>query len=306
MNPSVRKVRLTFWTFALLAGFLQAWSYRFFIEPDGVNYLDIASAYLRHDWAAAINGYWSPFYSWLLAAILGMVHPSAYWESTFLHLLNFVSYLVALRCFEFFFRTLLVLVGTRYPNTVGGQGLPEWAWWTIGYMSFLLAALRLITLATDTPDMVLAAFLFLSTGMLVDLAHRRGGVLSYSLLGAVLAAAYFAKSVMFPMSFVVLLTAAFSGARGKRPEPRVLATLAAFALVSCPFVAAISRAKGHLTFGETGKVAYLNEVKPSSIASPVIGPQNLTPPAGRSRQLFTEPAVYEYGAVPLSGTFPPW
>jgi hypothetical protein len=306
MNPSLRNVRLTFWTFALIAGILQAWSYRFFIEPDGVNYLDIASAYLRHDWAAAINGYWSPLYSWLLAAILGTVHPSAYWESTFLHLLNFISYLVALRCFEFFFRRLLVLVATRYPNTVDGQGLPEWAWWIIGYTSFLLAALRLITLGMDTPDIVLAAFLFLSTGMVVDLAHRRCSVLSYTLLGVVLATAYFAKSVMFPMSFVFMFTAAFSGASGKRPEPRVLATLAAFALVSWPFVGAISRAKGHLTFGETGKVAYLNEVKPSTIASPVVASQNSEAPAGLSRQLFTEPAVYEYGSVPLSGTFPPW
>jgi hypothetical protein len=304
MNPSLRNTRLTFWGFAVSAGILQTWSYRFYIEPDGVNYLDISSAYLRRDWSAAINGYWSPLYSWLLAIVQWLFHPSAYWESTFLHLLNFVFYLFALRCFEFFFRKLLSLLAARYPDTFGDKGLPEWAWWVIGYAAFLLATLRLITLGMDTPDMVLAAFLFLSTGMLVDLAQHRNSALSHAILGVVLAAAYLTKSVMFPVSFVLIFAVAFARGGLKKPDPRALATLTSFLMVSCPFIIALSRAKGHLTFGETGKIAYLDQVRPSFGHSRggIPDSEKLLHPI---RELFDEPIVYEYDTT-LAGTFPPW
>jgi hypothetical protein len=305
MNPSLRRVRMASWSFAFVAGILQAWSYRFYIEPDGVNYLDVAAAYLRGDWSHAVNGYWSPLYSWLFVLIASLFHPSAYWESTFLHLLNFIFYLLALLSFEFFFRRLTSLLEARYPNTVGDEKLPEWAWWVLGYTAFLLAALRLLTLGSDTPDMVLAVFLFLSAGLLIDLANRQVSVMRYFWLGLALGVAYLTKSVMFPLSFVYMLTAAFACGGMKRPDARVLAALAAFALVSCPWIVVLSRAKGHLTFGETGKVAYLNEVKhyPTGISeTSAVPPQKLLHPV---TLLFDNPTVYEY-TEPLTATFPPW
>jgi hypothetical protein len=83
------------WCFGLAAaaGLLQAWAERFSIEPDGVNYLDISYAYLRHDWHSAINAYWSPLYSWLLALVFGLTHTSLYWEATVLHAVNFGIFL---------------------------------------------------------------------------------------------------------------------------------------------------------------------------------------------------------------------
>src|SRR5713101_7844684 len=78
---------------AILAGFLQVWAARFYPSADGNNYLEIAFAYLRGDWKNAVNAYWSPLFSWLLALCLGIFRPSPYWESTVLHLLNFVGLL---------------------------------------------------------------------------------------------------------------------------------------------------------------------------------------------------------------------
>src|SRR5712664_928654 len=103
----LRLLRALFWVITFAAGFLQAWAARFWISPDGNNYLDIATAYLRGDWKNAINAYWSPFFSWLLALCLRLFHPAPYWESTLLHLLDFVGLLVALLCFEFFFQSFL-------------------------------------------------------------------------------------------------------------------------------------------------------------------------------------------------------
>ena len=154
MSPSSRAVRTGFRLAAIVLGFLQAWAFRFYIEPDGVNYFDIARAYLRRDWTNALNAYWSPLYSWLLALIQWAVHPSPYFESTFLHLLNFVLFLLALASFEFFFRRLLSLTVVSYPEVGDNEGQPEWAWWTLGYTAFLVCTLRLITLGRDRKSVV--------------------------------------------------------------------------------------------------------------------------------------------------------
>src|ERR1700704_5705944 len=60
---NLRLLRAIFWLATACAGFLQAWAARFWISPDGNNYLDVASAYLRADWAHAVNAYWSPIFS---------------------------------------------------------------------------------------------------------------------------------------------------------------------------------------------------------------------------------------------------
>lgn len=40
------------------------------MNADGIVYLDIGDAYLRGDWAVAINPVWSPLYSWVLGLVV--------------------------------------------------------------------------------------------------------------------------------------------------------------------------------------------------------------------------------------------
>ena len=40
--------------------------------PDGLNYIAIAELYAAGQWAAAINGYWSPAFSILLAPFVAV------------------------------------------------------------------------------------------------------------------------------------------------------------------------------------------------------------------------------------------
>src|SRR5712671_3448297 len=104
---NVQLVRVAVWITTITAGLLQTLAVRFYISGDGNSYLDIASAYLRGDFANAINAYWSPFYSWLIALVLGIFKPSGYWETTILHVVDFAGLLAALRAFEFFFSNFL-------------------------------------------------------------------------------------------------------------------------------------------------------------------------------------------------------
>jgi hypothetical protein len=298
MAFSSRGIQIAFRFAALALGFCQCWAYRFYIEPDGVNYLDVAQAYGKRDWANAINAYWSPLYSWLMTLMHWMFHPSAYWESTFLHLLNFILFLLALASFEFFFRRLLSLIREFFPEAVDGEGPAEWVWWLLGCTVFLICSLRLITIGMDTPDMALATVIFLATGLLIDLAKSDRVMWRVQfLLGLILGVGYLTKSVMLPLSLVYMVT---SGARNgsKKPNMRALATVAGFLLVSMPFVVVLSYAKGRLTFGETGKVAYINQVSGPSTEdkSKIIHQVN---------RLYDHPPVYIY-VTPFSATYPAW
>ena len=55
------------WLLAIVLGLIQVDAYRFTLSSDDpISYLDIGDAYLRGDWNAALNSYWSPLYSWIV------------------------------------------------------------------------------------------------------------------------------------------------------------------------------------------------------------------------------------------------
>lgn len=285
--------RYCLWAIAGLVGLLQTIAHRFYIEPDGVNYLDVAYAYLRHDFQNAINAYWSPLYSWLLAFAIALSHASTYWESTILHFLNFLIYLLSLTCFAFFFRGLTALASEEV-------GLPEkrplalLAWNLFGYSLFVYASIELVRLDTDTPDMLVAAACFLATGILVRI---RNGVVTKGFfhfsLGVVLALGYIAKAVMFPISLVFLLSSFFVSGNWRQAVPRTALAFASFLLFASPWLLTLSNAKGRFTFGETGRLNY---------AWYVHGTGTRLHPV---RLLCTNPPVEEF-ATPVAGTYPPW
>ncbi|NDJ14500.1 MAG: hypothetical protein EBY17_25445 [Acidobacteriia bacterium] len=68
-------VRVVLRFIAVLLALVQTSNGRFYMDPDGTAYADIARAWLCGDWGLALNGYWSPLYSWLLALIYGVVQP---------------------------------------------------------------------------------------------------------------------------------------------------------------------------------------------------------------------------------------
>src|SRR5688500_8804181 len=42
-------------------------SFHKFLNPDTLSYINIGELYAQGEWPLAINGYWSPLYSWILA-----------------------------------------------------------------------------------------------------------------------------------------------------------------------------------------------------------------------------------------------
>ncbi|MGH7572006.1 MAG: hypothetical protein ACREMK_09220 [Gemmatimonadota bacterium] len=272
------------------------------MSEDGMSYLDMGDAYLRGDWAMAVNAVWSPLYSWILGLAMWLVDPSPRWEIPLVHVVNFGIYLVALFSFEFFWRRLTAVAGEEGP--VGRIGFPDWAWISIGYALFVWSSLALIRVWAVTPDMLVAALVYVAAGLLLDIGAGSARRWTWVVFGLVLGLGYLAKAVMFPLAFVFLLLAVLTQRDRRKAAGQGALALAAFLLVALPLVAALSSAKGHATFGETGRLAYLRYV--NHVPYPfwtAEAPSGLGEPEHPARLVFDDPPVYEFG-TPVGGTYP--
>lgn len=302
---SVRLVRGVTWTVTFAAGLLQALADRFTISGDGNSYLDVASAYLRGDFAHAINAYWSPFYSWLIAVVLWVFKPSAYWETTILHLLDFAGLVVALFAFEFFFRCFLVAKRHIMPPEHENLQLPPFAWWILGFGLFLSATLEVLTMYPTSPDAWVCAVTFLSAGLILKISIREGGLPYFAVLGLVLGLGYLTKSFYFPLAFVFIATAWLASRRLRRNFSGAVIALAVFALVAGPFVFALSKAKHRFTFGDAGTIAYAEFMDWLPEAMFWEGGNGTGVPKHPARIILSAPRVYEFGE-PVGGAYPMW
>jgi hypothetical protein len=288
---------------SILFGALRAWDARYVMGSDGMSYLDMGDAYLRGDWNMAINAYWSPFYSWLLGLAMVGLKPSPYWEFPVVHLVNFVIYLFAMGCFHFFL--LEVIRSHQSIRSSGNQytTLPTWAWLMLGYALFTWSSLNLITLSSVTPDMCVAAFVYLAAAILLRIRRGSPRWPTFVFLGLVLGFAYLAKAAMFPLALIFLALSVFSAGDFRRAATRALVALLAFLSVTSPFIAALSITKGRVTLGDSGKINYAWFVSGTKQRYWLGEPPSTGTPSHPVRKMFDEPAIYEF-ATPIGGTYP--
>lgn len=301
-------MEIAFCLIAVVLGFCHAWAdHHYLSNADAMSYLDIAEAYLRRDWHTAVNAYWSPLYSWLLALALLVIKPSPYWKFTVVHLVNFGIYLFALGCFGFLIQELVHLNRSRRDELLAASFvmLPGWALVALGYPLFIWSTLYLVDVPLESPDMLVAAVVYLACGILLRIRRQPSTWVSFVFLGTALGFGYLAKSVMLPMAIIFLATSAFSIGTLRRALPRVAVAVAFFLLIAGPFVFAMSRAKGRLTFGDSGKLNYLWAI--NQIPAPHW--QGEMPGHGKplhpTRRVFDAPPIYEFGG-PVGGTYPVW
>lgn len=269
---------------ALIAGFVQAWVNRFYVSYDGVSYLDMADAYLSRSWHVAINGFWNPLYSWIVGLAFLSLRPNAYWEYPVVHLVNLFAYAATVAAFEFFLSGLL------------RQREDAAAIRVVAYALFLWTSLEMIHVWMVSPDMLVAASVYLALGIL----QRPVSKWSPVLLGATLAAGYYAKSVMIPIGCIVLL------ANWKTiPRRQWITAVASFAILSLPLILMLSQATGHLTIGETGRLNYAWFVDGVAERNWQGGPDRAGNPIHPARIALESPRVYEFGGI-FPTTYPMW
>src|SRR5437763_16406858 len=138
---------------SLAMGIISAWLSRNTMNPDGISYLDLSDRWMAGDVGGVVNGYWSPSYPALLAAIRFVIRPSAQFEFSAVHAANFVSFVIGLITFSLFMRELLARSASEPWRR---KTLILW-----GYGLFLWSSVAQVTLSIVTPDLLLSALVWL-------------------------------------------------------------------------------------------------------------------------------------------------
>jgi hypothetical protein len=294
----VRRLTIGFCLLAVVLGGAEAWISRFSMNPDGVQYLDNATAYCSGDLQHALNSQWSPLYPWMIGAWFAAFHPSPYLEFPLTHLLNFFIYLLSLAGFLFFLKGILDRVPANPPAIKASLML-------IAYSSFLYCSLDFTNLTYVTPDLLVSFFAFLGAGLLLRI-EANASALAYIALGAVVGLGYLAKT---PFLFFGLLCLGMAGALGRKRRAghlvRCCLAAAAFAVIAVPYIWILSNAKGRFTAGDSGRLNIIWKVNGVPYYNWQGGPSDNGVPIHPTRQLSSDPAVFEF-ATPIKGTYPPW
>ena len=292
------RIRLSFWALGAVLGFSQAWTSRLQVEDNTVSYLDMGSAFFHGHYWSIVNGFWGPFYAFLLGLTVAVLRPSLYWEYPTVHLIVFVIFLFTMTSFDYFLRQVMQFGYEGGPEKTKSRE-QDWAWITIGYTLFLWSSLQLIGVDRIYPEMLVAGFFYLSCGLLVTISSGRSSWKSFLSLGVALGLSYLTKSAVLPICLLILLVAWLSA---KQRTRYVLVSAIVFVAIAAPFIAALSFQKGRFTSGEAIKYDYAVSVN----RIPHIHWQGdaQMPAMHPTRQIFAAPATYEF-REPFKSTFPP-
>ncbi len=296
------------WLAALTLGARQAWASRFYPSSiDAVAYLDVGDAYMRADWTHAINGCWNPLYSWCLGVVVKLVAPPPELEFAVAKSVDFALFAFTLAAFGWFLREIRLSGQKACAERPAIAAIPDWLWIGAGYTLFMWSSLKWITLTGNTPDMCSAGLGYAIWGLVLRL-ERRERRIHYPLLGALLALGYFARTPMFIVGWA-LLALLWVGRTEPRRKRGLIVAGVVFLVLTTPFIAALSVARGHLTIGQNGALNHAWLVNPGFLIIPNRywqgGPEGYGTPLHPVRKLWDAPPAYEF-ASPVGGTYPPW
>jgi len=304
-DKSFFTLRVVFWTCAVFFGAVETWYMRHRTFSDAISYLAIAQAYLRGDWHGALNSYWSPLYSWLLAIYLALFRPGVYWHTSALHVVNYLAFLVACGTFEQF---ALALVRAKSDLNWRIGAISRETILVMAYLSILYDGLWRINIGYASPDMIAYAVIGFLAWMLFKLESGPVGARHSVAFGLALGVGFLDRSAF--SGFIPFYLAAAVGILWRKGRPmRVpfVLMVASLLFIGAPFVVAISINRGYFTLGDAGRLNYGWEVNGAARWSHWQGePFNIGRPQHAERLILTDPVpVFEFRS-PVGGPYPPW
>ncbi len=301
----LRYLKIICWTGLIAVGLVQAWYTRHLIYSDGVSYLDIAGYYAAGNWKAALNSYWSPLFSWMLAGGMLLLRPSDYWQTGLIHLTNLVAYVACLVGFEKFLTGLLKL----QRRLSGETSLSELTFRLTGYCVFLISTIVLIGLGNISPDMLGTAIGIFLAATLLKIESGEARLSTYVWFGILLGLEYLARAafaVFVPLYLAIAAVLVYGRVRRLASLKPVLVSAAATVVIVSPFLTALCLSKGRFTLGDAGKLNYGWEIDGAARLVHWQGePGDIGKPLHPTHKVFEHPAVYTF-ASPVAGSYPPW
>ena len=284
---------------AVLVGLIDFYLTRFVVFSDGISYLEVARRYADGDLRGAVNAYWSPLYSWVLAIARLVCGANDGYELVSLHAINLAAYLLALFLFDRLVQRLLA----RRDNWTE-QGKVTFV--VCAYSVFVWCAYYMIGIYYCSPDMIVFALTILLALLLLRLDEGGTRWSTMVSLGTVLALGYFAKAALLPLSGIYILSATL-----RRPVVlsllrRSLVPTVTLLLLATPWILALRAKEGRWTFGDSGTLNYAWEVCGAARSVHWQGePGDIGTPLHPTRLIHREPDVYEFNG-PIAATYPPW
>ena len=298
-----RWVVLTAGILALALGIASVWMTRNYVGPDGLSYLEIASHFLDQGPRGLVNGYWSPMYPVFIAVGLKATGRDLLLEYLSVHIGNWLGYALSVVAFWFFLASLRRDASGRMIQT-------SWPWLLMALAFFLDGDFNdnapLLEIAS--PDILITAVAYWIAALLLRIADEADRRKWWLWLGVALAAGYHTKSMYFAMAPLVMLIALIAGfRRGGGWVKSAAASAIVWAALCAPWVTVQSAREGRLSFGETGRLAYVwfvNHVRTPGCEGVKLYPLSKlkNPPA----VLMKEPVVvFDFTSGP-AGTIPSW
>jgi hypothetical protein len=226
--------------YSLLAVFLLKY-YQYNISGDEISYINIARAYAMGNWGDAVNGYWSPLFSWLLTPFLLS-------GSTPL----FAVYVSKIGCLIIGFFTIISI--RRLSNKFEMNTAVKTA-----ILFSTVPAILFFSLKYNTPDLLVAFILIYYLSILFDPEYSNNWFNGFS-CGFVGALAYLSKSYVFFFFifhfFFFNLIYYFKGFN-KQEKSKILKNLflgfLVFFMISGLWIGTISDKYGKITISTSGE-----------------------------------------------------
>lgn len=219
---------------------------RYYVDnPDTLSYISIAQKYYRHDYSNAINGYWSPLISWMLALLLNIPRDEVY-------IFKLLQLLIGLFALFNFAKLVYHVIHSRAIRIILViTGIP------------LILGYALLNL---TPDLLFLGVILFYVRIVTGREfynHRHFGIIA-GVLGILL---YFSKSFgfyFFLAHFTVLTFKTFFQTREYAFKKHIINNYAqaiiCFAAVSSLWIYLISHKYGHFTISENAAFNLSREV----------------------------------------------
>lgn len=218
--------------------------YQYQINPDGINYINIAKSYMTGDFYGSINDYWGPLLSWLLIPFLyfGQIPVTALYSAKIFSLMLGFFTLIGIRQLSYRFEMDEII------RTV--------------ILFTMIPAVLYFSLSVISPDLLMLCVLVYYLAIIFNLDYPNK--LSYGVLCGIFGAlAYLSKSygfTFFIATFLILNILQYFRNSDKDRRNKVLKNFvlgfAIFLMISGVWIGLISYKDVKLTFGTAGESNY--------------------------------------------------
>lgn len=254
-----------------------------------------------------VNAYWFPLYPALLTIARAVFGNRPQYEFMAVRLLDAVIgllFVLASVALAASIRRLMLARGIAADKLLPPRVLYVW----VATFAYFFCSLDMDSI---TPDALVSSLMFLTIAALLW-ATAKDRLLAYAAVGLFAGLAFWAKSFAFPFFSLLLLFAVAVNLRKFRVLQRLALSLFIFALVAGPYIWQISAAKGHITFGDSGRLNMAWDVNGADRFNPVADLtvyQHGTAKANfkhTGELLSKSPEIAYYAGDRVFGTTPQW